>query len=65
MGGERIAVLSHPAGCSFSFIIVIVPLIGQVVNGNGGKDFCETRGKLFMFSPPVENNGFDVQLEHQ
>ena len=36
MGGERIAVLSHPAGCSFSFIIVIVPLIGQVVNGKFG-----------------------------
>lgn len=65
MGGERTAILSHPAGCFFSFIIAIVPLIGQVVNGNGGKDFCETRGNSFMFSPPVENNGSDVQLEHQ
>lgn len=47
MGGERIAVLSHPAGCFFSFIIAIVPLIGQVVNGNGGKVFAR-QGEIHL-----------------
>ena len=64
MGGGRLAGLPHPAGCIFFYAIILAYNL-LVVNGNGGKDFCETRKNSFMFSPPVENNGSDVQLEHQ
>ena len=35
MGGERAAILSHPAGCFF-FCALIVRLIGLVANGKFG-----------------------------